>query len=100
MIVKRLLEMKQMNNSPVVVTYNEQPIETEKFLDEESRQSSESDKIKVEKVKIDKNKSDKVKTEKVDKIKTAEKSKFEPSDSDDSPVAKKVKKDHPKVFLS
>merc|ERR1711997_389961 len=99
--------MKQMNNSPVVVTYNEQPIATELYLEEEVEKSSEklkptqvdkvkisdknrSEKIKPDKIKVDKIKTDKSsKSEKTEKIRPTEKSKFEGkfSDSDDSPVA-------------
>ena len=117
MIVKRLLEMKQANNDPVVVTYHEQPKATELYLEEENKKMVENerkeigekvkisdelksdkfkpDKFKSEKIKLDKTKSDKNKLEKL----KSEKVKFSDSETD-SPNPKRMKREHPRVFIS
>ena len=117
MIVKRLLEMKKANNDPVVVTYHEQPKATELYLEEENKKMVENerkeigekvkisdelksdkfkpDKFKSEKIKLDKTKSDKNKLEKL----KSEKVKFSDSETD-SPNPKRMKREHPRVFIS
>jgi len=106
MIVKRLLEMKVASNDPVVVTYHEQPKATELWLEEENRKMVENEGEKDDEVKIDIIRSEKVKSDKmpksdkskVEKLKS-EKVKFSDSETD-SPNPKRLKKDHPRVFIS